>query len=450
MITFFILLGIAVALGGVIVAMTLISSKNKEQPAETPEITEVPEPVAEPEEELPAETPEEQPEEEQTIIVEVPVVVEETVIVEQPEEQPEEEPVEEPEEQPVEEPEVIEEPVVAEEPEPVVLPIPVIVAEEEEEDEVEEEEEEEITQLKPVILDGKTRYIIIKYSKSFLAKLIQSEDVTKNYYEVIKNTLLSYKGVKSRISWRWETFRSGRKALAKLRLRGKTLSLTLALNAADYAGTKYIVEDKSEVKSCADTPCLYRIKNDRRLKYSADLIADVMKANGLELNPKAENIDYAAQYPYETTGALIERKLIKELTDEEAQSGTQFKPRKSVTVQEADSLMEDEIAVTYVQKAEEVATPAAPAAAAIKRNKGSDRTKCGIVNIDTLSKYFEDGETVTLEEMIKRIPEINKKTTYIKVLARGTLDKRLTIYADSYSIQAVKMIVLTGGTPIKN
>ena len=306
--------------------------------------------------------------------------------------------------------------------------------------------DDEVTRYKSVVQDGKTRYIIIKYSKSFTAKLIQSEEQTKNYYSEIKNELLSYKGVKSRISWKWETFRKGRVALAKLRLRGKTLSLTLALNPANYADSKYAVKDISDVKSFVETPCLYKIKNDRRLKYSKELIADVMKENALEVNPVAERCDYVVEYPYDTTESLIERKLIKQLTEEEAQSGTQFKPRQSVTVQEADDLMEDEVAISYVKQAEKPAITASP-----KRiNKGSDRTKCGIVNIDTLSKYFKDGETVTLEEMIKRIPELNKKTTYIKVLARGTLDKRLNIYADSYSLQAVKMIVLTGGTAIKN
>jgi ribosomal protein L15 len=36
----------------------------------------------------------------------------------------------------------------------------------------------------------------------------------------------------------------------------------------------------------------------------------------------------------------------------------------------------------------------------------------------------------------------------VKILADGTLEKALTIKADSFSIQAIKMIELTGGTPI--
>ena len=56
---------------------------------------------------------------------------------------------------------------------------------------------------------------------------------------------------------------------------------------------------------------------------------------------------------------------------------------------------------------------------------------------------------VTLDEIKKRVKGFNKQTTYLKVLARGTLDKALTVEADGFSLQAVKMIVLMGGTAIK-
>ena len=318
-------------------------------------------------------------------------------------------------------------------PERTEEPAAVVAVEETEAD----DEGDEVRELKVIEEDGKTRYIVIKYSKSFEAKLIQGGEEAKRYYSELKNCLLSYKGVKSRMSWKWETFRSGRKALAKLRLRGKTLSLALALDPAAYADTKYHVDSLAETKSYADTPCLYRIKNDRRLKYAKELIDNVMRDNSLSAGLIAENTDYAARYPYETTEALIERKLIKVLTDEEAQSGTMFKPadiRKSVTVQEADSLIKDDVAELLVEK----------------KGGVSDRTKTGIINIDTLSQHFGDGDTVTLAEIKKRVKGFNGKVTYLKVLARGTLDKKLTVEADSFSLQAVKMIVLTGGKAVKN
>ena len=279
--------------------------------------------------------------------------------------------------------------------------------------------------------DGHIRYIIIKYNKSHTAKLIQSADGVKNYYSQIKNELMSYKGVRSRISWKYESFSVGRATVAKLAVRGKNLSLFLALDPKNYVDTKYIIDDKSEVAAYEKTPLLYRIKNDRRLNYSKELIAAVM--SGREKTEDYKETDYAKEYPYEKIEPLIERGLVKVLTEEDAQSGDVFKPRDMVTATEVNELLQDDIAVALIEESDEA----------------SDRTKQGIVNIDTLSKHFADGETVTLEEMKKRIPKFVKSTTYVKVLARGALDKKLTVIADSFSIEAAKMILLTGGNAVK-
>lgn len=278
------------------------------------------------------------------------------------------------------------------------------------------------------------RYIIIRYSRSFLAKLIQSDDETKSYYEELKNEIMSY-GVKSRISWRYESFRHAKKLLIKMQMRGKTLCLCFALSASDYAESKYKVEDYSEVKVLEDTPCLYRIKNARRCRYAKDLIADVMKKYGLERGEE-QTLSYAYELPYEETAALVSKGLIKVLTDEEAQSGTQFRPvevRHEVKATEVDEIISDAEAKALI----------------VSSARYADKTKTGIINVDTISLYFQEGETVTLEEIKRRVPGFTKKITYIKVLARGTLDKSLTVEADDFSIEAVKMILLTGGKVVR-
>ena len=317
-----------------------------------------------------------------------------------------------------------------------------IIAQEQEVDEsltaVEEVEtvdgdDEEFGELKMIVENGETRYIVIKYSKSFKAKLIQSDDKNKEYYSELKNWLLSFDGVKSRISWKWEAFRCGRKTLAKLRMRRKTLSIVLALDPSQFEETKYHVESIEDIALYVDTPCLYHIKNDRRLKYAKELITRLMQENGIKQKEELQPIDYAPQFPYETTDALSAKKLIKVLTDEDESRGTQFKPRQSVSAQEVDKILQDEIAVALIERGEGI----------------TDKTKTGILNIDTLSQNFQDGETVTLSEIKKRVKGFSSKVTYIKVLARGTLDKRLTVEADDFSLQAVKMIVLTGGKAVK-
>ena len=295
----------------------------------------------------------------------------------------------------------------------------------------------------------------VRYNRSFTAKLIQAEDKLKSYYSDIKNELLRYK-VKTRTSWRYETFKSGRKLLARLSVRGKTLSLYLALNPTAYADTKYKIDDVSAIAKNAEVPTLYKIKNDRRCKYSKDLIADVMAANGLVAGDEL-NDDYAARYPYEEIEPLIERGLVKllkwkqagegaeeglieiseeryeQLTAEEAYeevAAVEEEESVSISVAEAEEQMADEEVEAYVHESE----------------RYSDKTKKDIVNIDALGKYFKAGETVTVEEIAKRVPSVNSKATYIKVLARGSLDKALNVEADDFSPAAIKMIVLTGGT----
>ena len=148
---------------------------------------------------------------------------------------------------------------------------------------------------------------LMRYNKSFAAKLTQAGDQAKEWYVDLKNELLSYKRVHDRLSWKKESFRVGRMCVARLAMRGKTLCLYLALNPADYADTKYRVEDKSDMVSVADTPCLYRIKNSRRLKYAKQLIAVVM--DGLTVRVERDAVDYYV--PYKNTVDLLRRGLIK-------------------------------------------------------------------------------------------------------------------------------------------
>ena len=67
------------------------------------------------------------------------------------------------------------------------------------------------------------------------------------------------------------------------------------------------------------------------------------------------------------------------------------------------------------------------------------------VNIDDICANFEDGEVVTLEALKER-RLVSKSAGRVKVLANGVMTKRLTVEADKFSLQAVKMITLAGGT----
>lgn len=68
-----------------------------------------------------------------------------------------------------------------------------------------------------------------------------------------------------------------------------------------------------------------------------------------------------------------------------------------------------------------------------------------ILNLDTISESFAAGETVNINDF-KEKGILPKDAKYVKILARGVIDKPIHILANSFSLSAVKMIALTGGS----
>ena len=175
-------------------------------------------------------------------------------------------------------------------------------------------EEAVLAQIAPVTEDSDDdsglNTFVARYKKSFLARLIQSTDETKAFYSDIKNAMLSYKKTNSRISWHFDTINSGRNKLLKFSVRGKTLMLYLALDAKDYVDTKYTLE-AVEGQKYEETPALFKITSERKAKYAIELVAVIAEKFGLQKGKEDKNDDY--RLPYETTEALLEKGLIKEV-----------------------------------------------------------------------------------------------------------------------------------------
>ena len=148
----------------------------------------------------------------------------------------------------------------------------------------------------------------LSYNKSFIAKYIQADDIVKEWYGQIKNELMSYEKIHSRLSWRKETFKHGKTTVARLAMRGKTLCLYLAIDPAKYVDSDYRVEDVSDVAAYADTPCVYRVRSDQRLEYAFELIEDAMQSAGSEKG-EAQHENY--YLPYQNLSDLIDKGLVK-------------------------------------------------------------------------------------------------------------------------------------------
>jgi len=159
-------------------------------------------------------------------------------------------------------------------------------------------------------------YIVAHYRKSFEAKLIQARPNIKQYYSELKNALLSYKGTKNRISWTADSFHNGRTPIAKINVKTRILELYLALDPDSLEGTVYRGKNVGNKKKYADTPFQYKLRTPRKFKWAMELVQRVCEEKGL--SPiDIEKVDYEAQYPFDTTENLVERKLIKEYIREE-------------------------------------------------------------------------------------------------------------------------------------
>ncbi len=73
------------------------------------------------------------------------------------------------------------------------------------------------------------------------------------------------------------------------------------------------------------------------------------------------------------------------------------------------------------------------------------RTEYEIVNVSTLDERFQDGETVDLD-VLKKLRLVRGQRPLVKILAKGTLGKKLTVEAHVFSAKARAAIEQVGGT----
>ena len=313
-----------------------------------------------------------------------------------------------------------------------------------------------------IVVGGDT--VLVRYRSSFTSRLIQASEELQDYYTAIKNKLLSYKGVKARSSWNYENFSKGRTLCARVNIKGKTLILNLALAPEGYNENKYHFQDMSGDPKLEKLPMLLKVRSARSLKYALELIEELMAK--LEI-PFAKEATESYRMPYESNRELARRGLVKlilpkgvKISDDtvleevdvdtlfdktKAEDGTQTVAETPVAEEPVveEPVVEEPVAIT-AEEADEMVTDevAEESIVMISEARGGRMVE---INIGEINDNFEDGDTVTIAELkAKRL--ISNKAGRVKILAGGQLNKKLTVVADRFSLQAVKMITVEGGT----
>ena len=313
---------------------------------------------------------------------------------------------------------------------------------EDERDDSDEDTEED----KKVFSLGNGNRVYVTYDYSFESKLIMSGEDVQRRHALISDVLMSY-GLKKRESWKKERYYLRGTSYAQMIFRGKTLCVCLAIAPESLEGSKYYFDDVSKVKKYENVPVLLRVRSARGCKYAVELIDMMMESAGID--KKREVSDKFVLRPVEDKMQLIERGLIKVMmtdgegevvaADFEAMKAQKFNLAaglpllKKVSAEQVTEVSDSE-AAGFIESEDETEN-------VLGRRKG-------IINIDTISEAYSEGETVTLRSLIAK-QLVPKNVNFIKVLARGVLDKPLTVKAHDFSLDAVKMIVMVGGSAVK-
>ena len=305
--------------------------------------------------------------------------------------------------------------------------------EDDDDDEADDEEAEEEVEEKPEHVKTKEEQIITqdfqivdqntgevkKIKRRFISKMMYAPYETKEYYNEIKNTLLSYR-CKPRQSSRYETYRY-KGLIAKVTLGGKAIKVYLALDPTFVEeNPKYHLKDMSAKKQYKDVPVMIRVKSDRALKYFKEIVEILMTNRGVKPKKNFEAQNYMGDLIPNGEAIMATLGMSNDyLVD-------------SINVKSIPEDMPDDLA-NYLPM-----IPGEPL---------DEPEKVASIYLDTLNNHFVDGAEITLD-VLKSL-NILKVGNTLKIKARGTLDKKLRIYAEYFDADALKMILCTSGTAIK-
>lgn len=254
-------------------------------------------------------------------------------------------------------------------------------------------------------------------------RLRRADESTKVFYGELKNFLLSYEGVKSRISKKFDTFTIGRFIVAKMAVRGNVINLYLAL-ASESIDNKYFAEDVGDSDTYGKTPTLHKVKSKRGCKYGIELIRDIMSELQIQINEAYEPTDFVAVYPPENI--------------EEKKDAIRYLFKESVSVEELGELSDEE-ALELIE---------------VVKNKQYTINKFMPINkyvvfVDDLDALYSAGETVTIGDLIEKEALPKEENIFLEIRAKGRINKPLTVEAHSFDPAAIKMIILTDGKVIQ-
>ena len=285
--------------------------------------------------------------------------------------------------------------------------------------------------------------IFLYRRRSFLARLALADGAVQDFFREVRAALLSFAGVRERIGWGGASYAVGRTTLARIAANAKSLVVCLALDprGAYLAGVHFA--DLSARGRYASVPVRCKVTGRRSLHAVLDLVRELARLHALAgCAPPAP-----PELPPPDPRLLAERGLIRVVARRE--NGDPVAEEELRALLEAGATLEKFSSAFALRRMRgravrfllgEGASPRpVPARSSAAR---------ALVNLDTIAACFADGERVDLETLREK-GLIGRRVTACKILARGRLDKVLTVEAEEFSRAAERLIAQKGGKAVR-
>lgn len=285
--------------------------------------------------------------------------------------------------------------------------------------------------------------IFLYRRRSFLARLALADGAVQDFFREVRAALLSFAGVRERIGWGGASYAVGRTTLARIAANAKSLVVCLALDprGAYLAGVHFA--DLSARGRYASVPVRCKVTGRRSLHAVLDLVRELARLHALAgCAPPAP-----PELPPPDPRLLAERGLIRVVARRE--NGDPVAEEELRALLEAGATLEKFSSAFALRRMRgravrfllgEGASPRpVPARSSAAR---------ALVNLDTIAACFADGERVDLETLREK-GLIGRRATACKILARGRLDKVLTVEAEEFSRAAERLIAQKGGKAVR-
>lgn len=260
-----------------------------------------------------------------------------------------------------------------------------------------------------------------KYSNKVFLRLKMAMDRVKQYYSDFRNEMNKYDKISFRSTSTGDTYLYKRKVILKVSIFARALKIYMNLNSKDF-DEKYHLVDMSDIKKYESTPLMIRVGSDRSYKYLLEIFESLINKYRLPLKKvQPEVIDYVSELQSNTQeilGLLGYQEVV-----------TKVATLKAIDMMPNNVAKNCQVLVTNPFKA-----------------KGS-KVICE-VTVGELSAAFKDKYQINLQLLID-VGIASADANYLRIIGKGDCRYPLDIQANDYDINALKLIIMTGGNVVK-